>query len=604
MDKAVLDKLLNSIKDDKAKGKKAVKQKSYREAISSFYQVLQTTEYLIQDKDPELQARKEEFIQEHQVSSHMEVAVCFLNLKMWKETIYHCQQTIQLLEKYPAKENTVLIKAYRTQARAAMEYGEFELAENSLKKILELKPGDAEIESLVNQAQRKKEESNKNEERSRSGQSVNREMIEATLGFFFGRLKFEVGEKFSQYFEFVQLSDPTDAPDAPKKGRGCVATRDIPPCTTLLIDRSIQFPSDRCFDLVDQIHRSPKLRKVYEKLYPNDEVPLVANLTNEYKERMNLLRENLDDDIRLRLLRPEMYDRQLTERILQRVVLNSFGSDEMEYLYAHLSYFNHSCDPNALAYHKGDMCLLKSIKPIKKGEEICIMYMDFNDSQWIRNIKLREHNFQCGCKRCAGLGEWRDKSILIQGIKCPVCKGTIAPDDNGDFACYRGCYDITKFKVEYKILDYNAALDKLSPIHDKKPDSDVFPDDLEEEITKILKNSKKAGLTASLEELQAFADKTFAPLHPTKALVLPLLAFCYYTEGKSEEFNKTYYQIIEFSKVLHSRKLEDDIYRLVKKLCVELKAEITDQLLEPFIYFGFTPEEMRSTLEEEKKRSA
>ena len=51
MDKAVLDKLLNSIKDDKAKGKKAVKQKSYREAISSFYQVLQTTEYLIQDKD-------------------------------------------------------------------------------------------------------------------------------------------------------------------------------------------------------------------------------------------------------------------------------------------------------------------------------------------------------------------------------------------------------------------------------------------------------------------------------------------------------------------------------------------------------------------------
>lgn len=90
-------------------------------------------------------------------------------------------------------------------------------------------------------------------------------------------------------------------------------------------------------------------------------------------------------------------------------------------MYPHLCQFNHSCCPNALVFFENDMCIVKAIKTIRKEEEICIPYMDFMNSKWIRNVLLREHNFECDCFRCKEIGEWRVLLRDFEGFRCPKC---------------------------------------------------------------------------------------------------------------------------------------------------------------------------------------
>jgi len=146
------------------------------------------------------------------------------------------------------------------------------------------------------------------------------------------------------------------------------------------------------------------------------------------------------------------------------------------------------------------MCLVKALRDIKKGEEVCLSYMDFNDSRWIRQIKLREHNFECQCVRCAEVGEWKEKVRQIEGFKCQKCGVVISPDLKGDFNCPKGCFSITRFKVEYRISDIVTALEFLSPFAEKKGNG-MVPEDLDEDVQDILEEKKKKGAIAALEQL-------------------------------------------------------------------------------------------------------
>eukprot|EP00644_Phytophthora_capsici_P011719 jgi/Phyca11/572939/estExt2_Genewise1.C_PHYCAscaffold_500273 len=62
---------------------------------------------------------------------------------------------------------------------------------------------------------------------------------------------------------------------------------------------------------------------------------------------------------------------------------------------------NHSCDPNCtVLYTKNGDGHVVAIRDIKKGEELCICYIDVDMDVQTREANLREYKFKCFCSRC------------------------------------------------------------------------------------------------------------------------------------------------------------------------------------------------------------
>jgi len=65
------------------------------------------------------------------------------------------------------------------------------------------------------------------------------------------------------------------------------------------------------------------------------------------------------------------------------------------------AFFNHSCvDYNASWGVYGDLMVIRALKPIMKGEEILIKYMEPGEEEARKNY-MRNHHFICGCRLCA-----------------------------------------------------------------------------------------------------------------------------------------------------------------------------------------------------------
>ena len=72
-------------------------------------------------------------------------------------------------------------------------------------------------------------------------------------------------------------------------------------------------------------------------------------------------------------------------------------------------YVNHSCDPNCAVYFENDCLVLKTIKKIKKGQEITFDY---------GTIQFREPTtFHCGCGSRKCRGEITNFYMLPPGLK-------------------------------------------------------------------------------------------------------------------------------------------------------------------------------------------
>lgn len=78
----------------------------------------------------------------------------------------------------------------------------------------------------------------------------------------------------------------------------------------------------------------------------------------------------------------------------------------IQYIYATISLFNHSCAPNAHCIHRDDIGQLITVRPIKCGEQIYINYLgdDVDEAREKRREQLSEMwEFQCECDRCEPL---------------------------------------------------------------------------------------------------------------------------------------------------------------------------------------------------------
>ncbi|OBT87641.1 hypothetical protein VE02_02682 [Pseudogymnoascus sp. 03VT05] len=66
-----------------------------------------------------------------------------------------------------------------------------------------------------------------------------------------------------------------------------------------------------------------------------------------------------------------------------------------------LSFINHSCDPNAHMFIERGKLRMRSLKPIKAGDEITQTYTDLRPGVMMRRERLEsEYSFTCQCNRC------------------------------------------------------------------------------------------------------------------------------------------------------------------------------------------------------------
>lgn len=100
-------------------------------------------------------------------------------------------------------------------------------------------------------------------------------------------------------------------------------------------------------------------------------------------------------------------------------------------LYPLLSKFNHSCYPNCVFANMGNVVALRTIRPVKKGEELCVNYVDLYQTVWTRREELLESKkFWCQCLRCLlrpSSEEEKEHFCVdeeVQGVRCldPDCQ--------------------------------------------------------------------------------------------------------------------------------------------------------------------------------------
>ncbi|KAL4944769.1 hypothetical protein BDV06DRAFT_72532 [Aspergillus oleicola] len=72
------------------------------------------------------------------------------------------------------------------------------------------------------------------------------------------------------------------------------------------------------------------------------------------------------------------------------------------YVHPYAALLNHSCDYNAVAGFDGDELYIKAIRPMAKGEQVTISYIDTTYPTRIRQKELRErYFFTCQCAKCS-----------------------------------------------------------------------------------------------------------------------------------------------------------------------------------------------------------
>ncbi|KAK9765227.1 hypothetical protein K7432_006605 [Basidiobolus ranarum] len=93
---------------------------------------------------------------------------------------------------------------------------------------------------------------------------------------------------------------------------------------------------------------------------------------------------------------------------LGRFQCNNFTSHDLQLFpvgegtYPIGSLFNHSCIPNCIVMYDKGVQIVRSISPIKAGEELCIAYVDSFVPRTRRRTQLQEkYYFECECELCS-----------------------------------------------------------------------------------------------------------------------------------------------------------------------------------------------------------
>lgn len=133
-------------------------------------------------------------------------------------------------------------------------------------------------------------------------------------------------------------------------------------------------------------------------------------------------------------------------------------------LYWNPTLMAHNCQPNT-AYvddPKTRKLIVRSTKPIKKGEQLTDSYLYILDGTMKRRSHLHKTKFfWCQCQRCSDPTEFK---TYISAMFCPNCKDgllltTKALDHEADWACQNCDYRVSGYKADKvaRILERELA---------------------------------------------------------------------------------------------------------------------------------------------------
>ncbi|RWS26693.1 SET and MYND domain-containing protein 4-like protein [Leptotrombidium deliense] len=102
-------------------------------------------------------------------------------------------------------------------------------------------------------------------------------------------------------------------------------------------------------------------------------------------------------------------------------------------LYPIISLFNHSCQPNTVAFHSGSEITIKTSRKVKAGDELYFCYgpsvagMSYKD----RQAALKsQYYFDCDCVACISRVENKRRAF-----KCPKCNGALIINEDSTNEC-------------------------------------------------------------------------------------------------------------------------------------------------------------------------
>lgn len=113
----------------------------------------------------------------------------------------------------------------------------------------------------------------------------------------------------------------------------------------------------------------------------------------------------------------------------KNMIAESVGKEIGSAIYAMLSLFNHSCDPDVVRHSYGDVCVVRAIKRIPKGQEVLDNYgaVYAVSTKSDRHMKLSQYHFACNCHPCQAVWPMyfniRSETPVY---RCETCGGALS----------------------------------------------------------------------------------------------------------------------------------------------------------------------------------
>jgi hypothetical protein len=226
----------------------------------------------------------------------------------------------------------------------------------------------------------------------------NERIIEQETGRFDFNLLFRMSRQLNvRNFDIADCTHPSvEIQKIEGRGLGLVVKEDIPTNTVLVVSKA--FAND--------LHYADRFEICNVGLTISETVHSVVKQPHRAKEFFSLWsgigRDYLDDisDGVIDVARVESICKLNTFQI-QYERKNPFKLDAPGGVWIVPSYLNHSCVPNCTRFFYGDILVVNSTAPIKKGEEVLVSYVYSSFPLEKRTMILETHyGFKCTCSLC------------------------------------------------------------------------------------------------------------------------------------------------------------------------------------------------------------
>lgn len=196
------------------------------------------------------------------------------------------------------------------------------------------------------------------------------------------------------------------------------------------------------------------------------------------------------------------------------------------YLNPYAALINHNCDYNATVGFDGEELFVKAVKPIQKGEQIFISYIDTTTPHKVRRNELSErYFFQCLCPKCSkGLNTPEDRFLESFDIESAESEAVLETAERQALEIMRNA-SAADAKPEESIKNLESALHILHSTSAWPVTRQPFASIRDQLILSSLSANRfsKAFIHAAIRYLRIDTE-LYSPAHPVRQVHAWVLA--------------------------------------------------------------------------------